>query len=230
MQLRAFGYGSIPTPLTGAEPSAAGNRVAYSRPGLQEWYANGPLGIEQGFTVAHAPAAHVSGPLTLAIGLSGNTQGALEAGGHGLVFRHDGKAVIRYTGLAATDARGRALESWLSLEGGQVLLHVDAARAPYPVRIDPFLQEGEKLTGSGESGLAEFGESVALSSDGNTALIGGSGDHATTALRGSSRGRRQHLVTAGRKADRRRGVRRRRVRLERGTFLEREHRDRRRSG
>ncbi len=55
MQLRAFGYGSSLKPLTGAEPSAAGNRVAYSRPGLQEWYANGPLGIEQGFTVAHAP-------------------------------------------------------------------------------------------------------------------------------------------------------------------------------
>ncbi len=119
----------------------------------------------------------MSGPLTLAIGLSGNTHGALEAGGHGLVLRRDGKAVIRYTGLAATDARGHALESWLSLEGGQVLLHVDAARAPYPIRIDPFLQEGEKLTGSGESGLGEFGESVALSSDGNTALIGGSGDH-----------------------------------------------------
>ena len=61
MQLRAFGYGSSLKPLTGAEPAAAGNRVAYSRPGLQEWYANGPLGIEQGFTVAHAPAAHCVG-------------------------------------------------------------------------------------------------------------------------------------------------------------------------
>ncbi len=177
MQLRGVGYGSSLKPLAGAVPSATGNRVAYSRPGLQEWYANGPLGIEQGFTVAHAPAAHASGPLTLAIGLSGNTRGALEAGGHGLVLSHAGKAVIRYTGLAATDARGHALKSWLSLAGGQVLLHVDAAKAPYPIRIDPFLQEGEKLTGSGESGLGEFGESVALSSDGNTALIGGSGDH-----------------------------------------------------
>ena len=33
-------------------------------------------------------------------------------------------------------------------------------------------QQGEKLTGSGESGKGDFGDSVALSSDGNTALIG----------------------------------------------------------
>ena len=38
-------------------------------------------------------------------------------------------------------------------------------------------QQGEKLTGSGESGEAEFGCSVALSSDGDTALIGGSDDN-----------------------------------------------------
>ncbi len=47
------------------------------------------------------------------------------------------------------------------------------AGARYPLRIDPFIQQGEKLTGGGESGEGEFGCSVALSSDGNTALIGG---------------------------------------------------------
>ena len=37
-------------------------------------------------------------------------------------------------------------------------------------------QQGEKLTGGGETGAGEFGASVALSSDGNTALIGGPDD------------------------------------------------------
>ena len=41
---------------------------------------------------------------------------------------------------------------------------------------DPLIQQGPKLTGSGESGIGGFGDSVALSSDGNTALIGGPGD------------------------------------------------------
>ena len=37
-------------------------------------------------------------------------------------------------------------------------------------------QQGGKLTGGGEVGTAQFGISVALSSDGNTALVGGSTD------------------------------------------------------
>jgi hypothetical protein len=37
-------------------------------------------------------------------------------------------------------------------------------------------QQGGKLTGGGETGGGFFGSSVALSSDGNTALIGGSAD------------------------------------------------------
>ena len=38
-------------------------------------------------------------------------------------------------------------------------------------------QQGAKLTGTGEIGDGQFGASVALSSDGNTALIGGDGDN-----------------------------------------------------
>jgi hypothetical protein len=38
-------------------------------------------------------------------------------------------------------------------------------------------QQGEKLTGSGEVGSADFGRALALSSDGNTALIGGGSDN-----------------------------------------------------
>jgi hypothetical protein len=43
-------------------------------------------------------------------------------------------------------------------------------------------QQGEKLTGSGESGTGSFGDSVALSSDGDTALIGGYGDNSGGAV------------------------------------------------
>jgi hypothetical protein len=48
--------------------------------------------------------------------------------------------------------------------------------ARYPLRIDPFVQQGPKLTGSGEVGPGWFGWSVALSADGDTALIGGPQD------------------------------------------------------
>jgi FG-GAP repeat len=177
IRLQGWGYGSSLRPLGGASPRAAANRVTYALPGLKEWYANGPLGLEQGFALARAPGGRAAGPLTLAIALSGNTSPSVEAGGHGLVLTRGGRTALRYSGLEALDARGRQLPSWLSYEGGRILLHVDAANALYPLRIDPFLQQGEKLTGSGESGQGEFGDSVALSADGNTALIGGSGDH-----------------------------------------------------
>jgi hypothetical protein len=51
------------------------------------------------------------------------------------------------------------------------LIRVDDRGAVYPLRIDPFIQQGEKLTGSGESGEGRFGVSVALSSDGNMTTV-----------------------------------------------------------
>jgi hypothetical protein len=56
---------------------------------------------------------------------------------------------------------------------------VDDRGARYPLRIDPLVQQGEKLTGAGEEGQAEFGFSVALSADGKTAVIGGRNDKAS---------------------------------------------------
>ena len=40
-------------------------------------------------------------------------------------------------------------------------------------------QQGEKLTGGGEEGAGKFGYSVALSANGNTAMMGGRGDNST---------------------------------------------------
>jgi hypothetical protein len=40
-----------------------------------------------------------------------------------------------------------------------------------------FTQQGPKLVGSGAVGTASQGQSIALSADGNTAIVGGSGDN-----------------------------------------------------
>ena len=56
LSLRAAGYGSALRAVAAVAPSAADNGVRYARGALQEWYANGPLGLEQGFTVT-APCA-----------------------------------------------------------------------------------------------------------------------------------------------------------------------------
>jgi hypothetical protein len=177
LSLRAVGYGASLQALGTVAPRVKANRVAYAHPGLSEWYANGPLGLEQGFTISRAPSGHPSGALTLSLALSGNTRASLASGGHSITLRDSGGPSLRYSGLSATDAGGRVLHSWFQLHAGRILLRVDTRGARYPVRIDPFIQQDPKLTGTGITGESEQGFSVALSADGNTALVGGLGDN-----------------------------------------------------
>src|SRR3954468_4391847 len=150
---------------------ARANRVSLRRAGLREWYAAGPLGIEQGFTVASRPAGG-SRPLTLAMRLGGSLH-ARSAGAQVRFVTRSGRVAARYGGLIAVDARGRRLPATLALVGGSLRLRVADRGARYPLRIDPFVQQGAKLTGGGEVGAGQFGYSAALSADGDTALIGG---------------------------------------------------------
>src|SRR5450631_810308 len=74
---RSVRYGSSLAPVLGVAPRAHGNLVEYAHPGIREWYANGPLGIEQGFTLTRPPAARASGNVTLTIALSGGAHARL---------------------------------------------------------------------------------------------------------------------------------------------------------
>ncbi|MGP0101623.1 MAG: hypothetical protein ACLPUT_08390 [Solirubrobacteraceae bacterium] len=187
LSLQAVGYGASLRALAAATPSAKANRVVYARGNVSEWYVNGPLGVEQGFTVARAPAGHAAGPLTLVMAFSGDAHAALAAGGQSITFSHAGGPALRYSGLSATGAGGRVLHSWLALQRGRLLLRVDTRGARYPLRIDPFIHQGEKLNGSGLSGpYGYIGQSVALSANGDTALVGASADGTYTEYRGAA--------------------------------------------
>jgi len=98
--LRAVGYGSALRSVAAAPPVARANRVSYRRGALTEWYVNGPLGLEQGFTLARPPAGRAQGPLTLSLALTGSAAPALEPGGNGLRFAGSS---LRYRDLAAYD-------------------------------------------------------------------------------------------------------------------------------
>ena len=71
-----------------------------------------------------------------------------------------GRVAATYGGLSALDARGRSLPARLELAGRTLLLRVDDAGARYPLTIDPFIQQGDKLTGGGETGNGYFGASA----------------------------------------------------------------------
>ena len=172
LALGGYGYGDAWQSVRPVRPQAAANRVEYPRRGLTEWYVNGPLGVEQGFTLVEAPPRGADGALlTVAVALAGGVTATAEGDGVCLV-RGDGQAVARYSGLSAVDATGRELPIRLEARGHQVLLRVDDRGAHYPVMIDPFIQTA-KLTASDGAAGDQLGWSVAIS--GNTVVVGAFG-------------------------------------------------------
>jgi hypothetical protein len=170
LSLRSLGYGSAQRSVGEVVPTAAGNRALYAHAGVQEWYVNGPLGLEQGYTLPRAPSGDAHSPLTLAIALSGNTRASLSSSASSIALVSGGSS-LRYGQLTVTDAHGRKLPSRLALRGRTILLRVDARGARYPLVVDPLIQQGEKLTAAGGAAGDMFGLGVALSADGNTALV-----------------------------------------------------------
>ena len=172
--MRSLGYGSRLSPVVPARPQATRNRIEYRRGALNEWYVNGPLGLEQGFTLARRPSTRTSGPLTLALRLTGTLRPSLATGAKDLDFFFAGQpASIRYGGLAVWDATGRELPARLLLRGSTVLVRVEDAGARYPLTIDPTFQQG-KLTASDGAEFDTFGKRVAISGD--TIVVGASED------------------------------------------------------
>jgi len=192
LALARYGYGERLEKAEGAVPQSQGNRVEYRRGPLVEWYVNGPAGLEQGFTLATRPAIASSGtpdtghrtsdssPLTIALEIGGDLTATAESsaeamGGaraQGLTLRDShGQAVLRYTGLTAHDASGRALAAWLEVDRQELRLRVDDAVARYPVVVDPYIQQA-KLTASDGVANAGFGFSLSVSNDGCEIVVG----------------------------------------------------------
>jgi hypothetical protein len=166
--LDGYGYAGASgevAPLAPVKPTEQANRVVYAYGALREWWANGPAGLEQGFTVSSRPGAG-TGPLMFSLRLSGNVRARLGTGG--LYLSGPGGA-LAYDDLAATDARGRPLPARFALRGGQALIYVDDRGADYPVRVDPLVEQSGELISADGTPSGEFGRSVAVS--GNTVAV-----------------------------------------------------------
>jgi len=175
LEFQGWGYGrtGVKEVQAAVAPYADANRVEYRRGALTEWYVNGPLGIEQGFTISKAPVASPPSQqdaLDIALRLGGTLSASVEPGRHALTLRdQSGVQTLRYGTLLAYDASGRELESWMEVQGDSVQLRVNTAGARYPIMVDPWVQAAE-LTNS--SGLAQdqLARSVAVS--GNIVVVG----------------------------------------------------------
>jgi trimeric autotransporter adhesin len=178
MALFGYGYGDDLEPTPAVLPTASFNRLEYRRGPLTEWYVNGPLGLEQGFTLAEPPRRADGQPLQIALALSGNLTATVDEGKKSLRLTGcDKRAAMQYAGLTATDANGKELPAWLELREGsprgeQLLIKVADSTARYPIVVDPVMQLA-KLTASDGVARADLGRSVSVS--GNTVVVGAEG-------------------------------------------------------
>jgi hypothetical protein len=183
MDLERYGCQGDLMPVGGGEPVGVDNRVELTRhvPStdlrIVEWYVNGPLGLEQGFSLSAPPPCRVDGEgqVELVIALGGDLRPTRAAGGRAIDLLNDaGAVVLRYTDLHVRDASGRALPAELGLREGRLSILVDDVGASYPLDIDPLIgTEQQALYASDAAADDYFGCAVAVSGD--TAVIGADG-------------------------------------------------------
>jgi hypothetical protein len=183
LMLRGYGYGGQLQSTPAVDPQYEGNRVEYRRGSVVEWYVNGPLGLEQGFTLMQPPQSKRGSdnePLTLALALDGDLQAVPdptengETAGRppGLTLRNaNGRVVLRYTDLTAYDARGRRLAAWVEVTENELRLRVADADAQYPVVVDPLVEQAV-LPPDYAGDHDQYGYSVSVSGNGKTIVVG----------------------------------------------------------
>ena len=168
--LTAYGRAGRLVRVTPALPRASANRVDYRHRGIDEWYLNGPLGLEQGFDIAGSPPGGEDsrGAVTLSLTIASDLHPRRQRSS--LIL--DGpRGALRYGGLTSVDRDGRALHSWVTLRGATLTIHVDDRGARYPLRVDPFIQQAELTLADGAAG--DLFAAAAIS--GNTLVVGAPG-------------------------------------------------------
>ncbi len=225
LSLRAVGYGSSLRALGAVAPRVKAGHVVYERAGLSEWYANGPVGLEQGFTIPKALSAHPAGPLTLSMALSTNVHASLAHGGKSIVLSRGALPTLRYSGLSATDAaRAHAAQLARAPERADRAARRRARRA-LPGADRPLRAAGRKAhrrRGAGRRRRLRL-QRGAVARRRHTALIGG---YRRQRQRRRGVGVHAHgldLDPAGREAHGQRRGRRGRIRQERGAAPKKAH-------
>ncbi len=154
--------GAVSAPIT-ATQVVSGNRVAYHRPGLIEWYVNDRNGLEQGFTLQERPDG--DGPLALQGMVGGNL--TMRQDGDVLSFVDArGNVLLEYGALHVFDAESRPVPAWLEANGSHLRIWIDDAGYTYPLTIDPLVTSPSWVAEGDQTG-AHFGWSVSTAGDVN---------------------------------------------------------------
>ena len=139
MQVRVKGYtwslllkglnsGGTYLPLNSTRDSVtlSDNKLEFRSHGFTCWYVNGPLGLQQGWTLEKRLSGNGGYP-----SLCFEEEGDLSAGNvpeKGSILAlacEDGTIVLNYQGLYAYDARGKVIPAWFEKSGKHVCITLD---------------------------------------------------------------------------------------------------------
>ena len=137
------------------------NRIEYQGTGITEWWRVLPIGFEQGFTVSHAPKGTGRVVLQLLASRAPTVRGDTLNWGP-----------LHYGALQVVDADGRVLPSTMRAYSRKIVLSFDPRHAHWPVTVDPLVWLSQEVVPDSALIAHQFGISVALSADGQTALVG----------------------------------------------------------
>ncbi|MFB6351036.1 MAG: hypothetical protein ABEN55_08395 [Bradymonadaceae bacterium] len=150
LHLARIGRGDRMRPAPAVESRAVeGNRVAYrrgKRRHLEEWYLNGPVGLEQGVRITDRPAGPVDAPLILEMAIEGTLQPVEREDGTIALEDGEGRTTLVYRDLFVRDADGEPVSARMAVSGGRIRLIVDDAGASYPIEVDPTIASRHVLT------------------------------------------------------------------------------------
>lgn len=119
------------------------NQVLIRHSGFTEEFINSPQGIRENFIIHDAPEKTRN--LEVKLKASGATITQDANGELSMQYATsdspDGSG-LHYSDLKCWDANGRILASSMSFKGQEIILHVEAENAVYPVTIDPIITHG----------------------------------------------------------------------------------------
>ncbi|MCS6798651.1 MAG: FG-GAP repeat protein [Myxococcota bacterium] len=174
IRLVGVGRGGAVGRVGGAGVEVRGNEARYAwrvgSVGLQERWVHGPLGMEQWLVVSERPQGR--GVLEVVMRVEGQLR-PQSMGAEVWLVDARGRVRARYGELYVRDARGERVGARIEVRGRHLLLRVEDGGAVYPLEIDPlvWVEQGRLLASDGGR-LDEFGTRIAISADGNSALIG----------------------------------------------------------
>ncbi|MGH9839289.1 MAG: putative Ig domain-containing protein [Blastocatellia bacterium] len=187
LSLHSLGYGAAlqavgPGKVSGDKQTI--NLTRYS--GLQEWYVNGPDGLEHGFTLSEPPpgARQKGVPLRLALQVSEGWLAVASEDGKLVTLHGAGDEAVEYGKLVVRDKLGINIPARLTVAGEQVVIEAEDSDAVYPLTIDPLFFLQQRLTAADGAMNDYLGYAVALS--GNTALVGAPYDDVNGMEQGSA--------------------------------------------